>query len=113
MPVIDSFPTPEVPFYAVIFTSRLASVHEGYEQIAARMVELAREQPEFLGMDPVRDGVIGITVSYVESLAAIRNWGCHPEHLEAQRQGRESWYEQYSVRVARVERERYVPPTIG
>jgi len=95
--------TLEPPYYTVIFTSRLAAAHEGYEQMADRMDELAREQPGYLGMDSVREGAIGITVSYWESLEAIRSWGRHTEHREAQRLGRESWYEKYSIRIALVE----------
>ena len=70
------------------------------------MVQLASEQPGFLGMDSVREGAIGITVSYWESLEAIRGWGRHAEHVEAQRLGRESWYEEYSIRITRVEEQR-------
>lgn len=102
--------TPAPPYYAVIFTSRRARRHEGYEEMADRMVELAREQPGFLGMESVRQGAIGITVSYWESTAAIESWRRHVEHQEAQRRGREDWYEEYSVRVARVERAHTVTP---
>ena len=97
---------PEVPYYAVIFTSRRAAEHEGYGEMADRMVELAREQPGFLGIESVREGPIGITVSYWDSLEAIDGWRKHVEHREAQRLGRDAWYDEYSVRVARVERSR-------
>ena len=66
--------TPEPPYYAVIFTSvRTPADPEGYEQMAERMVELAREQPGFLGVESTRgsDG-LGITVSYWASEAALR-----------------------------------------
>jgi heme-degrading monooxygenase HmoA len=96
--------TPEPPYYAVIFTSRRASVHEGYGEMADRMVQLAGEQPGFLGGESVREAAIGITVSYWDSLDAIDGWRKHMEHREAQRLGREAWYDEYAVRVARVER---------
>jgi len=69
------------------------------------MVELARQQPGFLGVESVRgaDG-FGITVSYWESEAAIRAWREHAEHAEVRRHGRQHWYERYELRVARVER---------
>jgi heme-degrading monooxygenase HmoA len=54
------------------------------------MVELASEQPGFLGVESVRED-LGITVSYWESLEAIRNWKRNAEHLEAQRLGKERW----------------------
>ncbi len=100
--------TPAPPYYAVIFTSRRASVHEGYDEMAERMVELAREQPGFLGMESVREGALGITVSYWATTQAIDGWREHVDHREAQRRGREDWYEEYCVRVARVERAREI-----
>jgi heme-degrading monooxygenase HmoA len=90
----------------VIFTSRRAPEHTGYEEMANRMVELAGEQPGFLGIDSVREGALGITVSYWSSLEAIDGWRKHAEHREAQRFGRQAWYDEYDVRVARVERTR-------
>ena len=98
--------TPDPPYYAVIFTSRRAVEHAGYAEMADRMVELAHDQPGFLGMDSAREGAIGITVSYWESMDAIRAWRRHTEHREAQRLGRASWYEAYSIRISKVEDER-------
>jgi heme-degrading monooxygenase HmoA len=98
--------TRQPPYYAAIFTSlRTEADPEGYEQTAGRMVELAREQPGFLGVESARgaDG-LGITVSYWESEDAIRRWREHAEHQLAQQAGRERWYASYELRVARVER---------
>lgn len=95
--------TPEPPYYAVIFTSLRNEGDHGYADMARRMVELARAQPGFLGMESARDG-LGITVSYWESLEAIQAWKANAEHRLAQARGRE-WYADYRVRVCRVERE--------
>ncbi len=97
--------TPEPPYYVVIFTSKRDSGDNGYEAMANRMVELASTMTGFIGSDSARgpDGV-GITVSYWKDENSIRNWKKHAEHLEAQRKGKESWYEEYSVRVAKVGR---------
>ncbi len=49
------------------------------------MVELASTLPGFLGIESVRDGDgVGVTVSYWDSLEAVRAWGQHAEHREAQ-----------------------------
>ena len=93
------------PYYAVIFTSRRTPVDEGYSEMAVRMVELAAQQPGFLGIDSARDRALGITVCYWDSLEAIANWKRNLEHLQAQTLGRERWYESYLVRVAKVERD--------
>jgi len=95
--------TPAPPYYAVIFSSLRADDDPAYYETALRMVELAREQPGFLGMESARNEV-GITVSYWENEEAIRRWKQQTEHLEAQQSGRKSWYSAYSVRVCRVER---------
>ncbi|MCW8845191.1 MAG: antibiotic biosynthesis monooxygenase [Gammaproteobacteria bacterium] len=97
--------TPKPPFYAVIFTSmRRQADEQAYQETAARMLILAARQPGFLGVDSARSDGVGITVSYWESEDAIHAWKLQVEHSEAQRRGRESWYSQYSLRIARVER---------
>lgn len=96
--------TPKPPYYAVIFTNTLSENTAGYEEMANRMVELAEQQPGFLGMESVRDAV-GITVSYWQSLDAIKSWKQHVEHLNAQQLGRDKWYNAFTARIAKVERE--------
>lgn len=96
--------TPQAPYYAVIFTSTRTEGDNGYGAMADRMVELAAEQQGFLGIESAREE-IGITVSYWDSLDAIRKWKQNAEHLEAQRLGRESWYADFKLRIAKVERD--------
>jgi heme-degrading monooxygenase HmoA len=91
-------------YYAVIFTSSRTEVEAGYAEMAIKMVELAKAQPGYIGMESARSE-IGITVSYWESLEAIKNWKANMEHLEAQEKGRTTWYNNYKVRIAKVERE--------
>ena len=98
--------TPEPPYYAVIFVSlRTAQDDQGYATASDRMAQLASEQPGYLGVDSARgaDGV-GITVSYWSSEAAIAAWRRNAEHTIAREQGRKSWYAEYELRVAKVER---------
>jgi heme-degrading monooxygenase HmoA len=96
--------TPTPPYYAVIFTSLRTEIEDGYHDMATRMVELAAEQPGFLGIESARDG-LGITVSYWASTEAIRNWKKNAEHQLAQQFGREKWYSAFKTRVALVERD--------
>ncbi|MDK8462028.1 antibiotic biosynthesis monooxygenase [Marinobacter sp. SS13-12] len=96
--------TPKTPYYAVIFSSHRTDGDNGYAEMAARMAELAAQQPGYLGMESAREG-LGITVSYWESLEAIRNWKQNAEHQEAQRLGHQQWYSSFRVRIAKVERE--------
>ena len=96
--------TPKPPYYAVIFTSIKTEDDDGYAEMAEQMATLAARQPGFLGMETARDG-IGITVSYWESLDAIRNWKQQADHQQAQRLGRERWYQSYRIRISKVERD--------
>ena len=97
--------TPAPPYYAVIFTSKRTAGDHGYGRMAERMADLGARYDGFLGIESVRaDGGVGITVSYWRDEAAILAWKRDTEHEKAQRGGRETWYEQYEVRVARVER---------
>lgn len=96
--------TPTPPYYAVIFTSTRTAAGEGYGDTAQRMVELAAEQPGYLGVESARNEV-GITVSYWESLEAIRAWKQVAEHRLAQEMGRSTWYSAYKTRICRVERD--------
>ena len=96
--------TPAPPYYAVIFTSLRTAVDDGYGDMAGRMVALAQGQPGFLGVESARDG-LGITVSYWESLEAIRHWKRNSEHLIAQQFGREKWYNSFKTRICLVERD--------
>ncbi|HVW13643.1 MAG TPA: antibiotic biosynthesis monooxygenase [Mucilaginibacter sp.] len=96
--------TPHPPYYAVIFTSLRTEGDNGYGEMAAEMEKLAKQQPGFLGVESARDG-LGITVSYWESLDAIRNWKANERHLVAQNTGREKWYRHYKTRICFVERD--------
>lgn len=98
--------TPRPPYYAVIFTSQRRDGDDAaYGTTADRMVELAAQQPGYLGVESVRGGDgLGITVSYWESEAAILSWRRHAEHTLARERGRQEWYEHFELRVAKVER---------
>ena len=97
--------TPEPPYYAVIFTSCRTDGDRGYDAMAERMVALAATQPGFLGVESARgaDG-LGITVSYWRDEASIAAWKRDTEHQQAQRAGQQTWYADYQVRVAKVDR---------
>jgi heme-degrading monooxygenase HmoA len=92
------------PYYAVIFTALLTDNIAGYIETAERMEELAKEQDGYLGIESARN-IVGITVSYWRDLNAIIQWKNHVEHTEAREKGREQWYQQYQLRICKVERE--------
>lgn len=97
--------TPEPPYTAVIFTSIRTEGDNGYVRMAARMDELAAQQPGYLGIESAREGDVGFTVSYWVDEASAAAWKQVAEHLVAQERGREVWYSDYRVRIATVTRD--------
>jgi heme-degrading monooxygenase HmoA len=96
---------PEIPYYAVIFTSIRKQNVTGYDETAERMERLGANYPGFLGIQSVRNAEgFGITVSYWKTLENISNWKNDLEHREAQQKGRNLWYSEYEVRICKVER---------
>ena len=92
------------PYYAVIFTSKRTEGDNGYNETAELMESLAKEQKGFLGLNTAR-GTVGITISYWESLEAIKLWKEHTEHRIAQEKGISDWYDWYNIRICKVEHE--------
>ena len=95
--------TPQPPYYAVIFTTIRTDVDENYEETTLQMELLAKEQKGYLGIESARANV-GITVSYWESLEAISNWKNNLEHIVSREKGRVVWYQQYQLRICKLER---------
>jgi len=96
--------TPQPPYYAVIFSSLRTEGDNGYSNMADKMIELAGEQPGFLGIESARE-TLGITVSYWRDLESITQWKANADHRLAQRLGHEKWYSSFRVRVSKVERD--------
>ena len=96
--------TPNPPYYAVIFSTIRTNIEEGYEETAQQMEELAKQQEGYLGIESAKDS-IGITVSYWESLEAIKKWKNNIEHTVARNKGRALWYQYYKLRICKVERD--------
>lgn len=96
--------TPEPPYYAVIFTSLRTSGDNGYSKMADALEKSVINQPGFLGYESAREG-LGITVSYWSDEESVRNWKENVLHTKARNLGREKWYSEFKVRVAKVERD--------
>ena len=94
--------TPKTPYYAVIFTSIRTDGDNEYDNMSERMVELAKQQDGFLGVESARNE-IGITVSYWRDLDAIKRWKKNSEHKIARENGRKIWYKSFKTRIAKVE----------
>ncbi|MEU5086979.1 antibiotic biosynthesis monooxygenase [Streptomyces sp. NPDC021356] len=96
---------PEPPYYVAVFTSVRTQDQSGYRETNARMEELVKEIPGYLGMDHAQTpGGLGITVGYFRDAEALTKWRSDAEHRAAQKRGRDQWYQSYTLHVAKVER---------
>ena len=91
--------------YVVIFRAKVRAFDTEYSQTANRLRELALSEFGCVEFHAVTEGTSEVALSYWPSEAAIRAWKAHPEHVQAQKRGRERWYESYSVQVAQISRE--------
>ena len=96
---------PSTPYYAVIFSSVRTDNDEGYAETIELMLDLGLKHEGCLGIDSVNDGTNGISVTYWRDLESIKSWKEVSAHEVAQKLGREKWYESYTTRIAKVERE--------
>ena len=90
-----------------VFRSRLMpGLREEYVALVDRMVELATAMPGYISHKGffAEDGE-RCTIVEFESEEAQRAWRMHPEHRDAQRKGRELYYQDFSVQVCQVVRE--------
>jgi len=79
---------------------------EAYRQTSTRMQEIVASIPGFISYNAYEsgDGDEMVVVRF-DSLDALEAWRGHPEHLEAQEQGRSLWSEDYWVQVTSTVRE--------
>ncbi|CAL9494560.1 antibiotic biosynthesis monooxygenase family protein [Streptomyces sp. enrichment culture] len=95
----------EPPYYVAVFTTVRSQDQSGYSETNARMEELVKEVPGYLGADHAQTpGGLSITVGYFRDADALTEWRSNAEHRVAQERGRAQWYQSYTLHVAKVER---------
>jgi heme-degrading monooxygenase HmoA len=103
--VVTPVPAFEPPYYLAVFTAVRSQEQGGYRETNARMEELVKSVPGYLGMDYAQSpGGLAITVGYFRDAEALTQWRTDTEHRAAQRRGRAEWYDSYTLHVAKVER---------
>lgn len=90
----------------IVFRSRVRpNVEESLNAVGMRMYELAASMPGFLSYkDFAAEDGENVAIVEFDSLENLAAWRDHPEHQEAQAQGRSTFFEAYSVQVAEVVR---------
>lgn len=89
-----------------IFRNRLGDRDQaGYEEMAARMHELAAQMPGFVDAKTfAADDGERVTIVTFDSWEHHDAWKHHAEHVEAQRRGRASFYDEFRLQVCEVVR---------
>lgn len=94
----------ETGLLVVIFRAEVRQLDADYHTTAARLRELALTQFGCVEFHAVSEGTQEVALSYWRDEASLLAWRAHPEHVAAQRRGREHWYAAVTVEVARVQR---------
>lgn len=85
--------------HRVIFRASVRALDDHYHETAARLRELALREHGCLGFHAsTRDGE-EVAVSWWPDRGSIAAWKAHPEHVRAQRLGRERWYARCATEV--------------
>ena len=87
-----------------VFRSRLMpGVQDEYVKLVERMRDLAVTMPGYISHKGFwADDGERVTIVEFESEEAQRAWRMHPEHIAAQRQGRQRFYAEYDIKVCSV-----------
>ncbi len=90
----------------VLFRSQLRPESgDEYAETATRMEALVRTLPGFVSFKSytAQDGD-RLSVGAFESEEALQAWRRHPDHLAAQKRGRDAFYQFFDIQVAEVVR---------
>jgi heme-degrading monooxygenase HmoA len=87
-----------------VFRSRLMpGLQEEYVTLVERMREIAENMPGYISHKGFwADDGERVTIVEFDTEEAQRAWRMHPEHVEAQRQGRLKYYASYDLQVCNV-----------
>lgn len=92
--------------HVIIFRNRLKpDAVADYTDWADRMSALARTMPGYVSHKgfTAADGE-RVTIVEFATEEGLRAWATHPEHVEAKRKGRDSFYSEYSLQVCTEQR---------
>lgn len=85
---------------AILRTRVRPEVADEYKAECARIREIAHKQPGFISQNSYyNDDGEKIGIQEWESPEHLQAWRVHPDHLEAQRRGKEEFYQDYTVYV--------------
>ncbi len=94
-----------------VFRSRLnEEVRSEYLQWAGRMSQLAATMPGYISHKgfTAEDGE-RLTLVEFQSEEGMRAWATHPEHVQAKKMGRRSFFSEYRVQICTLVRDSKFP----
>jgi heme-degrading monooxygenase HmoA len=97
-----------IKMMVVVFRARPAAegFSEEYQHWLDRMAGLAREMPGYVSSRSfVAEDGERLNLIEWNSGEALRAWATHPEHLAAQKLGRQKFYAEYHLQVCELVRE--------
>ncbi|HXZ54699.1 MAG TPA: antibiotic biosynthesis monooxygenase [Burkholderiales bacterium] len=94
-----------------VFRSRVKpGLQQDYIEWVGRMSALARTMPGYISHKGfVAEDGERVTIVEFDSEEAQRAWARHPEHIEAQKKGRQDFYLEYRIQVCQVQRDNAFP----
>ena len=94
-----------------VFRSRVKpGLQQDYIEWVGRMSALAKTMPGYVSHKGfVAEDGERVTIVEFESEEAQRAWARHPEHVAAQKKGRQDFYLEYRIQVCQVQRENAFP----
>ena len=90
--------------YVVIFRAKASKQDNQYSETVNELRRLAFDTYGCIEFVAMNDGCDELTLSYWQDEDAIKKWKQDTSHLLAQQQGRNKWYQNYSVEVAHITR---------
>ncbi|MBI1315491.1 antibiotic biosynthesis monooxygenase [bacterium] len=94
---------PDPPYWAAVFLSERSSQLEGYAAMDQATIDAASSIPGYLGYASLKQGDVGMFISYWQNPEAIEAWRMHGLHLRAKDLGKAQWYRRYVSQLARIE----------
>ena len=100
----DLSDTPKPPYFALMLTCRINTMHIGFEIMADKMDDIAAHQKGFIGVEKSY-AEVDTHISYWRDLASIERWLQHPAYIRMQEVGKTAWFNEYKIRVAEIQQE--------
>ncbi|WP_170167133.1 antibiotic biosynthesis monooxygenase family protein [Paracoccus methylarcula] len=87
-----------------VFRSRVhEETRQAYVETGKKMAEIGSRMPGFVLIKTFRaDDGEQVTIVEFTSDEHQQAWANHPEHLEARKHGRETWFDEYDISVCEV-----------